>query len=93
MARCIDKIKLILLPKVIGVVQANCLGFDCDSTLPFQIHGVKPLVYLVPLINCARQFHKAVGKSGLSMIYVSDNAEITDMFWFHVTIVAQQYYR
>ena len=79
MAGGVDKVKIIYLPVLSGIIQVYCPGFDGDAPFPFDIHVVQQLVLHIPERYGAGFFKNSVGQGGLSMIDVGNNAEISDM--------------
>jgi hypothetical protein len=54
------------------------VGFDRNATLFFQIHGIEHLIFHVAIRNRARGLEQPVGKRGLPVVNVGDNAKVTD---------------
>ena len=59
------------------------MGLDGDSTFLFQIHGIQQLRLHIPIRDGTGQVQQTIGKGGLSVIDVSDDAEISDEVRFH----------
>ena len=59
------------------------MGLDGDSTFLFQIHGIQQLCLHIPIRYRTGQVQQTIGKGGLSVIDVSDDAEISDEVRFH----------
>jgi hypothetical protein len=56
------------------------MGLDRDSSFPLQIHRIKQLVLLIPLLDSSRPFQQTVRQGRLSVIDVRDDAEIASSF-------------
>ncbi len=54
------------------------MRFDGDSPLPFQIHGVKELIFHLPLAHSISALHQSITQSGFPVIDMGNNAEIPD---------------
>ena len=61
------------------------MGLDGDSAVPFQIHGIQQLRLHIPIRDDGTWSSATddSGKGGLSVIDVSDDAEISDEVRFH----------
>lgn len=60
------------------------MSLDCDSSLPLEIHVVEKLILHVTKCNRLCLLENTVGKSALSMVYMSYNAEISDFTLIHL---------
>ena len=75
--RRIDKIQLIVVSIGRPVWNCNRLAFYCYSPLTFYVHIVKNLIHHLALINNLGLLNKPVGQSGLSVVDVRHNTEIS----------------
>ena len=78
MTGSIYEVKLVCFTVVSLVKKSYCVSLDGNTPLPFKVHIVKNLVLHIPLCYRLRLFKNTVGKGGLSMVYVSNYAEIAD---------------
>ena len=76
---------------VSGLVgNTHALGLDGDTPFLLQFHAVQVLVLLLAIGDEARLFHDPVGQSGLAVINVSDDAEISDVVLFgHMSLTRE----
>jgi hypothetical protein len=79
----INEVKLIFLSVGGAIVQANALGFDGDAALFFQIHGIEHLRRHLALAERTGKFQQSIGKRGLAMIDVRDDAKVADEAGIH----------
>jgi len=56
------------------------LAFNGDSPLPFNVHGVKDLIFEGPGIRHAGMLNKPVGQGRFSVINMGNDAEVSYMF-------------
>ncbi len=83
-ARGVDKVELVHLAVLGGVVQGDGTGLDGDAALPLNVHVVEDLILHRPLVHALGQFQNAVGQGGLAVVDVRDDAEIADVVSCHV---------
>jgi len=57
--------------------------FDGDPAFSLEIHGVQQLLAHEALFHRAGGFDQPVGQGGFAMIYVGDDAEVTDSVLRH----------
>ena len=76
----VDEVELVLLPVRRHIGDAHGLRLDGDAALPFQIHLVQILLARFPLADHLSQLKDAVGKGGLAVVDMGDDAEVTDKF-------------
>src|SRR5213595_1453653 len=79
MPRCIDEIQLILFAVECCVAHTYCLSFDGNALLTLQIHLVERLLDQFTFGDRPCIFQQAIGKGGLAMIDMGDNAEISNV--------------
>ena len=53
------------------------MALDCYSTLPFNVHRIKDLVFGCAFIGDTGILDKPVGKGRLAMVNMGDNAKIS----------------
>jgi hypothetical protein len=78
----VDEIEIIGQTVFGGVRQAYGLALDGNSPLSFDIHGIQDLIFEIPVRDHIRKLNEAVGQGGLTMVDMSDNAEISNIFHF-----------
>src|SRR5713226_435560 len=64
-------------------MQANAFCFDGDAALALEVHGVEELFVHFALRQRAGQFEETVGKRGLAMVDVRDDAEVSNELRVH----------
>ncbi len=64
-------------------MQANTFCFDGDAALALEVHGVKHLFVHFALRERAGHFEETVGKRGLAVVDVRDDAEISNELRVH----------
>src|SRR6266700_3763601 len=64
-------------------MQANTFCFDGDAALALEVHGVKHLFVHFALRERAGHFEETVGKRGLAVVDVRDDAEISNELGVH----------
>lgn len=79
MARGVDKVKLIGLTIVGGVVQGHTLRLDGNTALPFQIHGIQHLLGHFTFTQAATDLNQTIRQGGLTVINMGNDREITNM--------------
>ena len=77
MSGSIDQIHAVSIAVVCFVMQANTFRFDGDAALAFQIHRVEHLLGHLARRKRAGEFEQTIGKRGLAVINVGDDAEIS----------------
>ena len=82
-ARGVDEVQGIGLPILGLVVKGHRTGLDGDAPLLLQVHVIQELVFHVPLRHSAALFQQPVRQSGLAMVNVGNNTEISDVFLFY----------
>ena len=76
-ARRIEKIERVLQTILGLVLHRHRMGLDRDSTLTFQVHGIKQLILLVAISDRVGHLQQTVGEGGLPVINVGDDAEVS----------------
>ena len=84
----VDQIQDVLLAVLRTVIESDCVRLDRDAALALQVHVVEDLRLHLALGQSAGQFQKAVGQSGLAVVYVRDDREISDAFGVHFKLSA-----
>ncbi len=79
----VDEVEAVLVAVFRGVVQANALGLDGDAALALEVHRVEHLRLHFALAERAGKLQQAVGKRGLTVVDVRDDAEIADVLGIH----------
>ena len=80
MARGVDEIQQVFVPIIGLVVECDGVAFDRDAALSLDVHRVKHLVMKVALGDAITGLDKSVGKGGLAVINMSDNAKVANVF-------------
>ena len=86
-ARRIDQIQAIGIAIFGFVMEANAFRLDGDAALAFQVHGIENLRRHFALGEAARHFNQTIGKGGLAVIDMRDDAEISLELWVHVPVL------
>ena len=79
MARCINEVKLIALTVLSVVVQSDALRLDGDSPFTLYIKRIEYLGIHLALFQTATELYEPVRQRRLTMIYMGNNGEITNM--------------
>src|SRR5947209_16416068 len=79
MSWCIDEVQFVLFAIKCRVAHTHSLSFDGDALLTLQVHLVKGLLHQFAFGDRPCIFQQAIGKGGLAMIDMGDNAEISNM--------------
>ena len=77
MPRCIDQIKDIFFSILGAIGQGNGIAFDGDAAFPLYVHTVQHLILKISIIADAGKLNQPVGKRGLAVVNMSDNAEVS----------------
>ena len=85
--RSVYKVKLIGFTVFCFIVKLYGVSLDCDSSFSFKVHIVKNLLRHISFCNWVGQFKKSVSKSWLAVVDMSNNWEITDIFFLLVQII------
>ena len=83
----INQIKFVCFAIPGYVVHGYGVGFDGYAPLPLQVHLVQELVLHYALADGASGLKEAVRQRGLSMVYVSDNAEVPYESLIHTSLI------
>ena len=85
MARRVNQVQNVIF-SIMGVVgQGYGIAFDRDAALPFNIHIVENLILKISLIADTGKLNQTVGKSGLAVINMCDDTEVS--YVFHSTLL------
>ena len=79
----VDQVQLVGLTVVGLVIHGHSLALDGDAPFPLQLHLVKELGFHFLGPDSASNFQKAVGKCGLAMVNVRDDAEVSNVRRIH----------
>ena len=77
MTRSVDDVELVLCSVFGFVVDANGIRLDRDAALTLEIHIIEQLIAHVALRDRTRAFQEAICQRGLTVVDVSDDAEVT----------------
>ncbi len=77
----VDQLQLILFTADRDVLQAHRLRFDGDAAFTLQRQLVEELLHLLALTDRPGDIQDAVGKRAFAVIDVSDDREVTNLFW------------
>ena len=61
------------------VLHLNCMTFDGNTPLPFQVHVVQGLIGHIPFRNGVGKLQQTVGQGAFPMVDVCDDAKIADV--------------
>src|SRR4029450_9709906 len=75
--RGIEQVQSIVLSGFARVTHRHGMRFDRDPALPLQVHRVKKLVLLFPLLDCPRALEQPVRQRRFTVIDVRDDAEVS----------------
>ena len=79
MARRVDQIEHIALAIKGRVINSHGIGLDGDPALALDIHTVQHLRLHIPLLNCSSRLDQPVSQSGLSVVNMRHDGEVSDM--------------
>src|SRR5262249_45075592 len=85
----IDEVEDVFVAVLRMVLHLDCMELDGYAAFLLQLHIVQHLIKLhLPFGNCARGFEEAVGDCRLTVVDVSDDAEISNvihllMKWYY----------
>ena len=79
MTGSIDEVENILLAVFRGIIKANGARLDSDSSFTLNIHIIEELFFHITLRNGGSKLEDSVGKSRFAVIYMSNNAKISDI--------------
>jgi hypothetical protein len=80
----INEIELVVLAIIGFVIQADCVGFDRNATLAFEVHAVEDLLHHFALRESSSVFEQAICERGFTVINVRNDAEIAYETGIHV---------
>ena len=80
MSRCVDQIENIFFPILCLIDGTNRLRFDCDASLPLQLHIIKNLGLHLPACQKSGLLNDPVRQSRFPVINMCNDAEIPYMF-------------
>lgn len=86
----IDKIEFEHLTGTARVGEHHSLALDGDAPLPLDVHIIQDLVTKLPVAHQARMLNQTVGQSGLPMIDMSNDAEVSDLLHSQWILVLQR---
>jgi len=79
MARRVDQIEHIALAIEGRVINSDCVGLNGDTALAFDIHTVQHLRLHIPFLNGSSLLDQPVSQSGLSVVNMRHDGEVSDM--------------
>ena len=79
MSRRIDQVKNIFFSVLCFINNPDCLRLNSNPSFSFQIHIVQDLRLHFSLCQKSGLLNNTVGKCGLAMVYMCNNAEITNL--------------
>ena len=80
MPRRVDQVQQILLTILCRVVQRHRVAFDRDATFAFNIHRIEQLILELAIGHAVARLNQAIGKRGLTVIDMGDDAKISNVF-------------
>ncbi len=86
-SRSVDQIQAVSVAVFGFVMQANAFGFDGDAAFALQVHGIEDLRGHFAFGETTGHFNEAVGKGGLAVVNVRNDAEISLERWVHVPVL------
>ena len=75
----IDKVELVSLTILRGVMQGDRLSFDRNATFTLDIHRIEDLSCHFAFSETTADLYKAVGNGRLTMVDMRDDGEVTDV--------------
>jgi hypothetical protein len=75
---CVDEVELVLLAVGPRIGHADGVQLDGDAALALEVERIQNLSLHLALLQHPRRLDQPVGEGGLAVIYVRDNAEVTD---------------
>jgi hypothetical protein len=82
-ARRVDQVQLVRLAVACDVPHAHGVELDRDAPLPLQVHRIQDLFPHAPPLDGLGGLEQAIGKGGLAVVDVGDDAEIADELATH----------
>src|SRR5690606_31854742 len=79
MARGVNKVELVVFAVTGFVIQGYAVGFDGNTALALQIHGVQHLRLHLTVTQATAQLDEAVGDGGFTVVDVGDDGKIANM--------------
>ena len=76
-ARRVDQVESIGLAVLCPVGERDGLAFDRDAPLALDVHVVEDLVLEIPVVHDAGVLDQTVGQSGLPMVDMGDDTEVS----------------
>jgi hypothetical protein len=79
MSRGVDQVKVVNLPVARFVAKGGSLRLDGNTSLAFDIHRVKHLLFHLAVGQAPAQVDDAICQCGFAVIDMGNNGKITDM--------------
>ena len=76
MARSVGEVEFVVGPVFRRVFHRDRVGFDRDAALALEVHGVQELLLRLPFLDRPSGLQQTVGKRGLAVVDVGDDAEV-----------------
>ena len=88
----VNKVKDIFFAVFGFVYDSDCLRFDGDSSFSFEIHVIKNLRLHLTFGQGTGHFDDSVGKGGFAVVYMCNNAEISDFTLIYHSGIPSYYF-
>ncbi len=88
MTGSIDEVQLKVFASLARIGQADCLAFNGNASLPFDVHVIEDLVPELAVVHQVGILDKAIRERRLAVIDVGDDAEIPDLF--HCVVINRE---
>ena len=79
MPRRINKVQLVLMTIIRVIVKRDALGFDGNTALTLNIHGVQHLGGHVTLFQTTADLNKSISQRRLAMINMGNDRKISNV--------------
>ena len=88
MARRVDQIQAVFPVPGARVAHLDGVQLDGDAAVALQFHVIQHLIHHGTLVHRVRHFQQTIGKRGLPVVNMGNNAEIADILLSHQAIQA-----
>lgn len=79
MTRSVDEVQNVIFSSF-RMVHLNCVTLYCDAALALNVHVIQGLLLEVSIRNRTRGLKQSVRKGALTVVDVSYDAEVSDVF-------------
>ncbi|GAA4648372.1 hypothetical protein GCM10023116_06390 [Kistimonas scapharcae] len=79
MARRVDKVELVDLTILSGVIQRYTLSLDGDTTFALKLHRVEHLLLHFPITQTTTMLDEPVSQRRFSVVNMGDDRKISNM--------------